>query len=123
MNFTLTESSGTYSYNGIIYPMTKIIALGGTESNASGRNWWFSNQTSEYVPYSGIVFYQQVNTSYILNNRLTQANSTYTLAATNVNMGPPYSGSGIMVYKEFGAAVAVIAIAGVSLIRNARKKR
>lgn len=125
LNFTLTETNGTYGYSGVSYPMTKIIARGGTESNASGDNWWFSNQTVEYDPYSGIIFYQIVNTSYTLNNRVTNADDTFTLSSTDVNMGQPASNSKSLFYLEIGGAVAVIAIAGLSvfLLRSARNRR
>lgn len=125
LNFTLTKTESAYPYNGISYPVIKIIALGGTESNSSGRDWWFSNQSLEYDPYSGIIFHQAVNTTVILNNDVSITNANYTLIATNVHMGPAAgTGNDTVIYEEIGIAGAVIAAVGlsVSMVRNMRKR-
>lgn len=121
LNFTPSQSNGTYKYDDTTYPMIKIIASGGYESLGHGL-FWFSNQTMEYDPYSGIIFSQEVNTAVVTGSNVTNLNGTYTLIATNVYMGPSAGISNMQYYEEVGIIVSVLAVAVVAASLFRRKK-
>lgn len=123
-NFTITRSDGTYAYNNATYPMVKIIAENGVITKGTGVKWWFSNQTLEYDPTSGIIFYQAVHTS-VLTNRTSwfYLNGTFTLKSTSVDMSNATTAGSLPFYEEAGIAAAVIVVAGVAIFELAVKRR